>query len=610
MMAPARPALLFGMVCLSVVTVICSAGSSADRVRVKSRANFNITLPCPAASGSGSQHELSACASAEATWSKVKSDQVVAAIQGPWGKRIAADGRSLSFYYLSAQDEGHYECQITCGGKTYSGTVELLLINQMEFTSPVLTINGVDGSSSTLHCFSSSPTVQPRRVTWYKNYPDEKLASWDGAGGVVYPPHRGKLWHLLLGVEGMNWSLKLNSTRHEDAGLYACDAQLEDGREEVMVVRLSVMHACRIVLTNEEIPKTLGDSVLFSAHITTPPKCTLKTIMWTKASYIDRAKWTSYKLQIASLNSSTHVHSRYRGRVCLYGDNSSNSSLSIQALTADDAGYYKVTAVWDSGDGELRSESQQFLAVHEGCEVYTPRDPLRCAPGETVTLPCQAYSTLCPLDTVTWLKVTSGNQSIVRRMKTGNNNTESGFKGRVRLAALGAHDASLILTDVRLNDSGIYTCQHRWGPENEIRSSDASVTLVVQRELLPRPRDATTESAAASATPRRGGGSLARAHHLTLHIISAVLVFAGMALIVLLYFARKKLGCASNCLAKHTRSKANIDDAAEVVYTTVTVAGKQTAGSSNREDHHHRRIIIDDNDNSERVIYSTVTCHS
>ncbi|CAN0424469.1 unnamed protein product [Lampetra planeri] len=610
MMAPARPALLFGMVCLSVVTVICSAGSSADRVRVKSRANFNITLPCPAASGSGSQHELSACASAEATWSKVKSDQVVAATQGPWGKRIAADGRSLSFYYLSAQDEGHYECQITCRGKTYSGTVELLLINQMEFTSPVLTISGVDGSSSTLHCFNSSPTVQPRRVTWYKNYPDEKLASWDGAGGVVYPPHGGKLWHL-LGVEGMNWSLKLNTTRHEDAGLYACDAQLEDGREEVTVVRLSVMHACRVVLPNEEILKTLGNSVLFSAQITTPPRCTLKTIMWTKDSYIDRAKGTSYKLQIASFNSSIHVHSRYLGRACLYGNNSSNSSLSIEVLTADDAGYYKVTAVWDSDEGELRSESKQILAVREGCEVYTPRDSRRCAPGETVTLPCQAYSPLCALDTVTWLKVTSGNQSIVRRMKTGNNHTEAGYKGRVRLAALGAHDASLILTNVRLNDSGIYTCQHRWGPENEIRSSDASVTLEVQREFLPRPRNATTESAAASATPRRGGGSLARAHYLTLHIISAVLVFAGMALIVLLYFARKKLlGCASNCLAKHTRSKANIDDAAEVVYTTVTVAGKQTAGSSNREDHHHRRIIINDNDNSERVIYSTVTCHS
>ncbi|CAN0419224.1 unnamed protein product [Lampetra fluviatilis] len=345
----------------------------------------------------------------------------------------------------------------------------------------------------------------------------------------------------------MNWSLKLNSTRYEDAGLYACDAQLEDGREEVMVVRLSVMHACRIVLTNEEIPKTLGDSVLFSAHITTPPKCTLKTIMWTKASYIDRAKWTSYKLQIASFNSSTHVHSRYWGRVCLYGDNSSNSSLSIKALTADDAGYYKVTAVWDSGDGELRSESQQFLAVHEGCEVYTPRDPLRCAPGETVTLPCQAYSLLCALDTVTWLKVTSGNQSIVRRMKTGNNHTESGFKGRVRLAALGAHDASLILTDVRLNDSGIYVCQHRWGPENEIRSSDASVTLLVQRELLPRPREMTTKALSFHVTSGAAAAHvMAEMLQEVVVVVVAVVVVAAVVIVVLICHFTRKGGRSTN----------------------------------------------------------------
>ncbi|XP_075912078.1 hyaluronan and proteoglycan link protein 1-like [Petromyzon marinus] len=210
--------------------------------------------------------------------------------------------------------------------------------------------------------------------------------------------------------------------------------------------------------------------------------------MWTKASYIDRAKWTSYKVQIASFNSSTHVHSHYRGRAWIYGDNSSNFSLSIEALTADDAGYYKVTAVWDSDDGELRSESQQFLAVHEGCEVYTPRDSLRCTPGETVTLPCQAYSPLCALDTITWFKVTSEKLPIVRSMKTGNNHTEAGYKGRVHLAALGAHDASLILTDVTLNDSGIYECQHRWGHENKIHSSKATVTLAVQHELMPKPR--------------------------------------------------------------------------------------------------------------------------
>ncbi|CAN0424391.1 unnamed protein product [Lampetra planeri] len=401
----------------------------------------------------------------------------------------------------------------------------------MEFTSPVLRINGVDGSSSTLHCFNSSPTVQPRRVTWYKNYPDEKLASWDGAGGVVYPPHRGKLWHLLLGVEGMNWSLKLNSTRYEDAGLYACDAQLEDGREEVMVVRLSVMHACQIVLTNEEIPKTLGDSVL--------------------------------------------------GRVCLYGDNSSNSSLSIKALTANDAGYYKVTAVWDSGDGELRSESQQFLAVHEVCEVYTPRDPLRCAPGETVTLPCQAYSPLCALDTVTWLKVTSGNQSIVRHMKTGNNHTEAGYKGRVRLAALGAHDASLILTDVRLNDSGIYTCQHRWGPENEIRSSDASVTLVVQRELLPRTREMTTKALSFHVT----SGAAAAAAHVTAEmlqevvVVVAVVVIAAVVIVVLICHFTRKGGRSTNDVSPPENEYEELRQR-EIVYDHLERDRKATRGAA------------------------------
>nr|XP_032835378.1 uncharacterized protein LOC116957369 isoform X6 [Petromyzon marinus] len=119
--------------------------------------------------------------------------------------------------------------------------------------------------------------------------------------------------------------------------------------------------------------------------------------------------------------------------------------------------------------------------AEQDCMLSIPLSPLHSTPRANVTLPCHARSPHCTLQMITWSRLISIEEA--ETIVTCNGSlcevTASGYQGRVRLATSQSHNSSLILTDVRLNDTTRYNCVHQWRLGDVFQKSTIAVDLNV-----------------------------------------------------------------------------------------------------------------------------------
>ncbi|XP_061403857.1 uncharacterized protein LOC133339719 isoform X2 [Lethenteron reissneri] len=266
-------------------------------------------------------------------------------------------------------------------------------------------------------------------------------------------------------------------------------------------------------------------------------------------------------------------------------------TLAQQDLAIDKSGVYAVKDTRKSAKMEQHSKSEQQLVVDEevanDCNLSIPPSPLHSTPRATTTLPCHARSSRCILEMITWSRMISFEE--VETIVTCNGSlcevTASGYQGRVRLVTSQPHNGSLILTDVRLNDTARYGCEHQWRRGDVIETSTITVDLNVTEQQ-------ETNTAA---------------HVPMWYYMPAVVLVVVMAvgLPLLYHFTCKKKSAAvppypSTSLDGRIEPRAMQNDAAgEVFYETVNMGdGERRDSMAGEEPHIHGSPLP--------VIYSTV----
>nr|XP_032835375.1 uncharacterized protein LOC116957369 isoform X4 [Petromyzon marinus] len=225
--------------------------------------------------------------------------------------------------------------------------------------------------------------------------------------------------------------------------------------------------------------------------------------------------------------------------------------------------------------------------AEQDCMLSIPLSPLHSTPRANVTLPCHARSPHCTLQMITWSRLISIEEA--ETIVTCNGSlcevTASGYQGRVRLATSQSHNSSLILTDVRLNDTTRYNCVHQWRLGDVFQKSTIAVDLNVTEQQ-------ETNTAA---------------HVPMWYYMPAVVLVVVMAvgLPLLYHFTCKKKSVAvllypSTSLDGRTEPRAMQNDAAgEVFYETVNMGDEEPRDSMAGEEPHIHGSPLP-------VIYSTV----
>ncbi|XP_032835373.1 uncharacterized protein LOC116957369 [Petromyzon marinus] len=259
--------------------------------------------------------------------------------------------------------------------------------------------------------------------------------------------------------------------------------------------------------------------------------------------------------------------------------------------------------------------------AEQDCMLSIPLSPLHSTPRANVTLPCHARSPHCTLQMITWSRLISIEEA--ETIVTCNGSlcevTASGYQGRVRLATSQSHNSSLILTDVRLNDTTRYNCVHQWRLGDVFQKSTIAVDLNVTEQGTTISTQ-VTEAGQEERKSDEGRGSRSKvgavepeqetntaAHVPMWYYMPAVVLVVVMAvgLPLLYHFTCKKKSVAvllypSTSLDGRTEPRAMQNDAAgEVFYETVNMGDEEPRDSMAGEEPHIHGSPLP-------VIYSTV----
>nr|XP_032835376.1 uncharacterized protein LOC116957369 isoform X5 [Petromyzon marinus] len=223
--------------------------------------------------------------------------------------------------------------------------------------------------------------------------------------------------------------------------------------------------------------------------------------------------------------------------------------------------------------------------AEQDCMLSIPLSPLHSTPRANVTLPCHARSPHCTLQMITWSRLISIEEA--ETIVTCNGSlcevTASGYQGRVRLATSQSHNSSLILTDVRLNDTTRYNCVHQWRLGDVFQKSTIAVDLNVTEQGTTISTQ-VTEAGQEERKSDEGRGSRSK--------VGAVEPGKKKSVAVLLY--------PSTSLDGRTEPRAMQNDAAgEVFYETVNMGDEEPRDSMAGEEPHIHGSPLP-------VIYSTV----
>ncbi|CAN0424494.1 unnamed protein product [Lampetra planeri] len=254
-----------------------------------------------------------------------------------------------------------------------------------------------------------------------------------------------------------------------------------------------------------------------------------------------------------------------------------------------------------------------LTVAQQDCNLSIPPSPLHSTPRATTTLPCHARSSRCILEMITWSRVISIEEA--ETIVTCNGSlckvTASGYQGRVRLVTSQPHNGSLILTDVRLNDTAKYGCEHQWRRGDVIQKNTITVDLnVTEQGTTISPQ--VTEAGQKERKSDEGRGSHGMveavkpeqetntaAHVPMWYYMPAVVLVVVMAvgLPLLYHFKCKKKSAAvppypSTSLEGRIEPRAMQNDAAgEVFYETVNMGdGERRDSMAGEEPHIHGSI--------------------
>ncbi|CAN0419356.1 unnamed protein product [Lampetra fluviatilis] len=262
-----------------------------------------------------------------------------------------------------------------------------------------------------------------------------------------------------------------------------------------------------------------------------------------------------------------------------------------------------------------------LTVAQQDCKLSIPPSPLHSTPRATATLQCLASSLHCTLQMITWYRLLSIEEA--ETIVTCNGSlcevTASGYQGRVRLDTSQPHNGSLILTDVRLNDTARYNCVHQWrrGDVNE------TSTIIVELNVTEQGTTISPQVTDAGQKERKsddGRGSHGKveavkpeqeantaAHVPMWYYMPAVVLVVVMAVgLPLLYHCKCKKKSAAVPLYPSTSLEGRIepramqnDAAGEVFYETVNMGdGERRDSMADEEPHIHGSPLP--------VIYSTV----
>ncbi|XP_043206047.1 protein sidekick-like, partial [Amphibalanus amphitrite] len=352
-----------------------------------------------------------------------------------YGIKYAVTSREqLVILSVEPEDEQEYRARATntqAGTEETSGPVALRVVAGGEDDVPPQIVvppadqRPLQGEIAKLSCVANARPLYSLETTWYKD------GTPIGQAGVAYS--FDDLW---------NRTLSLLAVGEDHTGVYSCQARLRSANLPEATAEASVTVLEPPHIDARLPPETLGDLG--------------RTVTLTCASRgrpEPQLTWYKDTVDVGSLNT--------EGRYSL----TANGSLVIRNLKISDTGMYQCTATNPAGE----HTAYTWLRVKSSVPVMLqPPENVTVLDGQDATLSCRAEG--APPPDTQWLF---------------NGKLLEDTVGSGRLQVLETGD--LLVTGVRPENSGLYTCQRA----NEVGqvSASAVLSIMVRTQIIQPPVD-------------------------------------------------------------------------------------------------------------------------
>uniref|UniRef100_A0A669CVF0 Muscle M-line assembly protein unc-89 n=1 Tax=Oreochromis niloticus TaxID=8128 RepID=A0A669CVF0_ORENI len=251
-------------------------------------------------------------------------------------------------------------------------------------------------------------------------------------------------------VKNKDLSLTLKNLRFTDRGVYTCTVYNKDGH---MLLHKSLILSVRVSQT-EMVEVTQGETSVLLPFTTTPDLPEDVTVEWT----LTEPQQMKVHVYESGNNQPDKQDQDYRGRTEMNKDplTAKDLSLTLKDLCLTDCGVYTCTVY--NKDGLMLLQKSVILSVRDN-EVGV----LEVTQGErSVLLPFQTTADLRQGVRVEWTRSDSKHTKVCvfQKSQSQADKQHQGYRGRAEMDedALRTGDLSLTLKDLRLTDSGVYTC--------------------------------------------------------------------------------------------------------------------------------------------------------